>query len=1065
MTVNPEIFVEMCPGYGPLDLIGQTYLQMPGTTSSGPSTPNSTSYDSLTNLDLRIDIDGYLVNNATLISKWTGSGPGSTTTARSFIFWAYGDTISFAFTTDGTLSASSNVVTVPFEHDPPVNQRYATIPIIGRRVLRAVFEGDNGLGGFTATYYTGETLDGPWTQLGFPYENTTFGAVTINTSTSPLIIGEGTTPEQATTFNGRIFGARVYAGTNGDLLLAEADFESLAAGTTSFTDDTGKAWTITGGSELISAEWEDISEHTIGASWGYGRNDELEHFPAGEATIVLYNDDRRFDPQYAAGPYYGELVPRVPVRIRSQSLGMSNVSLGTLNAGTPDHASYSMSDIDVRVHCALDDYTPTTFGRYFVTQYATSDISWGFGIHTDGSPLFIYSTDGSTAVTVTASATVSVSDQEPIWLRCAFDSDVGGVSNQTYFYKSNDGETWTQIGATQTHTGAVALFDSSTSLSVGAILSPGGYFYEVDLRSGIDSNTSVANPVFTAQAVGATTFTDSQSRVWTMANSASFEYNSRYKLDQFYGYVENGWEQDLYPPEGANCTIRLVDRLGALSGYVLTDVFDYDVIRNEPTGYWVLNGPSGTEEVADQVFPPHDATVEGSLVTFGEAPVAPGHYTSCRFSATDTLGTTVFGRVTCSPNPICTQAVTDRSVMVTFRASATSPLNFSTIFVENDGFEDSTGISIVIDDDGTLKTSWFYQGAGIGFPSDVSVVDGDGHIVIGASFGLYLDTYGVAAASAGAPFVPGGRGVGIGGLNGTQNVDHFNGWIGSVALFDKDLSVGQINLFTTRFNKLNGERSDQQILWALDQVGIATSEMNLDEGTITMGVVNAGGRDVLEWIREVTATEGGGFYIDHRDGGKFRFTNRYARYTDARSVTAQAVFSDDPDATFYNVTRVERGGVEIAPNGIDGVTNQVTAEWSGGELVASDTTSIQQYGPRARQLKTQATAAAIARSAADWFLAKHSEPRFRVKQLSIYPAAAKTAFKPALNLKIDDRVTYRSHPQMVGDAIETDLFVDGVQHTVERGVDWKTTFQFAQADVFDPWVWGSDAWDVGTYWG
>lgn len=46
-----------------------------------------------------------------------------------------------------------------------------------------------------------------------------------------------------------------------------------------------------------------------------GRSSELELYSAGTAVIVLDSAGRRFDPLNAAGPYYGQLVPGVPVRI------------------------------------------------------------------------------------------------------------------------------------------------------------------------------------------------------------------------------------------------------------------------------------------------------------------------------------------------------------------------------------------------------------------------------------------------------------------------------------------------------------------------------------------------------------------------------------------------------------------------------------------------------------------------------------------------------------------------------------------------------------------------------
>ena len=56
------------------------------------------------------------------------------------------------------------------------------------------------------------------------------------------------------------------------------------------------------------------------ASWEFGRDDDLDPFPGGHASILLWNADRHLDPNYSGSPYNGDLLPRVPVRIRSQNV-------------------------------------------------------------------------------------------------------------------------------------------------------------------------------------------------------------------------------------------------------------------------------------------------------------------------------------------------------------------------------------------------------------------------------------------------------------------------------------------------------------------------------------------------------------------------------------------------------------------------------------------------------------------------------------------------------------------------------------------------------------------------
>lgn len=65
--------------------------------------------------------------------------------------------------------------------------------------------------------------------------------------------------------------------------------------------------------------WTDVSEYVLdspGFDIDRGRSRELDSFQTGSASFTLINDDRRFDPFYEDGPYYGDLKPNVPVRIR-----------------------------------------------------------------------------------------------------------------------------------------------------------------------------------------------------------------------------------------------------------------------------------------------------------------------------------------------------------------------------------------------------------------------------------------------------------------------------------------------------------------------------------------------------------------------------------------------------------------------------------------------------------------------------------------------------------------------------------------------------------------------------
>jgi hypothetical protein len=91
---------------------------------------------------------------------------------------------------------------------------------------------------------------------------------------------------------------------------------------------------------------------------------------------------------------------------------------------------------------------------------------------------------------------------------------------------------WTLIGTVITTSGTTSIFSSTARLEIGAgdnggvIFTGGGRFtgdvLKAEVRNGIDG-TAVANPDFTAQTPGTTSFTDDAGRVWTVQSAAQIK--------------------------------------------------------------------------------------------------------------------------------------------------------------------------------------------------------------------------------------------------------------------------------------------------------------------------------------------------------------------------------------------------------------------------------------------------------------------------------------------------------------------------------------------------------------
>lgn len=61
----------------------------------------------------------------------------------------------------------------------------------------------------------------------------------------------------------------------------------------------------------------DVTDRVTSVSVKRGKNRQLERYNAGQATVVLNNEDRLFDPLNTASIFYGNIIPRRQIRINS----------------------------------------------------------------------------------------------------------------------------------------------------------------------------------------------------------------------------------------------------------------------------------------------------------------------------------------------------------------------------------------------------------------------------------------------------------------------------------------------------------------------------------------------------------------------------------------------------------------------------------------------------------------------------------------------------------------------------------------------------------------------------
>lgn len=90
--------------------------------------------------------------------------------------------------------------------------------------------------------------------------------------------------------------------------------------------------------EFDPGVWTDVEVHRVSASTRRGRNAESGAFETGRGFVTLRNETRVYDPEYAAGPYYGKLRPNRRVRYRANYAGATYpVMVGYIDRITQDY--------------------------------------------------------------------------------------------------------------------------------------------------------------------------------------------------------------------------------------------------------------------------------------------------------------------------------------------------------------------------------------------------------------------------------------------------------------------------------------------------------------------------------------------------------------------------------------------------------------------------------------------------------------------------------------------------------------------------------------------------------
>ncbi|MDX2705797.1 hypothetical protein PV350_23475 [Streptomyces sp. PA03-6a] len=363
---------------------------------------------------------------------------------------------------------------------------------------------------------------------------------------------------------------------------------------------------------LLGSTWTDVTSRVRyegGVSVRSGQTGETSRVEPSTCDLALNNRDGRFSPRNPSSPYYGLLVKgtRLRTSVRGPYMHL-RVNRGNDDAATtPDHSSLDITgDLDVRLDAALDDWGELATIELMGKEEATGDQrSWGLWV-SNGFLFFEWSSDGTAATikNIASTARVPSSGVNRLSVRITLDVNNGSGGHTATFYTGTGGVggSWTQLGDPVVGTGTTSIFASSAPLHVGAIndmnnTNPRGMIYAAQVRSGIGGSV-VANPDFTIQAEGTTSFADIAGRVWTVAGTASI---TRY-IPRFYGEINDIQVSGNQAATDSSVRVQASDltkRLGASSTPLFSPLRQElsSPTRQNIVAYWPLEDAAGSSSM------------------------------------------------------------------------------------------------------------------------------------------------------------------------------------------------------------------------------------------------------------------------------------------------------------------------------------------------------------------------------------------------------------------------------------------------------------------------------------
>lgn len=346
-----------------------------------------------------------------------------------------------------------------------------------------------------------------------------------------------------------------------------------------------------------------------------GRPDEASAAQPSDCSMTIDNRLGDYTLRNPTGQYYGTIGRNTPIRVSvdaptswlviTTDTGTTPVA-GT-SVSTPDAASLDIvGDIDIRFDADLDSWGEA---MELVTKWTTTanQRSYALTLSSTGALILWWSTTGTNIFGFTSQILPVVTGRLAVRVTLDVDNGAGGCT-ATFYTSDTIAGTWTQLGAAQVGGATTSIFASTAILSIldnpnsdlaGSVIR--GKVYGAQVLNGI-AGTAVANPDFTAQTNGATSFADTATpaKTWTLNGTVALSNRDVRFLGEVSAWP-NEWDtsgRDIYVQLTAAGVFRRLGQGDPPAQSVLRrSLGSLTALR----AYWPCEDPVGSTTIASAV--------------------------------------------------------------------------------------------------------------------------------------------------------------------------------------------------------------------------------------------------------------------------------------------------------------------------------------------------------------------------------------------------------------------------------------------------------------------------------